>query len=112
MGILSALPYMLLVVMMMVIGQIFDRIIARNWFPITVLRKLGMCGSFLLEGSFMLGAALWQNIFGNVFCLVMAVGLGSISKATIAYVILQKCMQVEIGFYIATELCHLISLLR
>lgn len=84
MGILSALPYILLVIMMMVIGQIFDRIIARRWFSITVLRKLGICGSFLFEGSFMLGAAYWQNIFGNVFCLVMAVGLGSISKANMA----------------------------
>jgi len=83
MGVISALPYILLAFLMMGIGQLYDRIIARKWFSITVLRKFFIGLGLLMEASFLLGAAYWENIIGNVFCLIMSVGSGALSKSSI-----------------------------
>lgn len=82
-GVLAALPYILLSIGMLVIGQLYDRILAKKWFTVSVLRKISIGTSFLIEAGFMIGTIYWGNIIGNVFCLVMAVGISAISKAAV-----------------------------
>lgn len=84
MGAISALPYVLLAITMMGIGQLYDRIIARKWFSVTVLRKICIGVGLVTEAGFMLGAAFWENVVGNIFCLIISVGSGAISKPAIA----------------------------
>lgn len=83
MGLLAALPYILLSIGMLTIGQLYDRILAKNWVTVTVLRKICIGGSYLIEACFMIGTIYWENIAGNVFCMVIAVSTSSISKAAI-----------------------------
>lgn len=84
MGVISALPYVLLAITMMGIGQLYDRVIVRKWFSVTVLRKICIGVGLVTEASFMLGAAFWENVVGNIFCLVISVGSGAISKPALA----------------------------
>lgn len=81
MGVHAALPYIMLAIIMLIIGQIYDRILAKKWITITVLRKICISSSYLIEAGFMIGTIYWENIIGNGFCLVMAVSTSSISKA-------------------------------
>lgn len=83
MGVLAALPYILLSIGMLTIGQLYDRILAKNWVTVTVLRKICIGGSYLIEACFMIGTIYWENIAGNVFCMVIAVSTSSISKAAV-----------------------------
>lgn len=84
-GALSALPYVAIAIMMQISGQLADRIIMRGWLTVTQTRKTFMLFGFLSQAGFMMGAAFWGAAAGTVFCLVMAVGLGSFAIATIRY---------------------------
>lgn len=83
MGVISALPYILIGILLMGIGQLYDRILARKWVSVTVMRKFFIGLGLLMEASFMLGAAYLENITGNLFCLIMSIGSGAISKSAI-----------------------------
>ncbi|XP_066250757.1 vesicular glutamate transporter 1-like [Euwallacea similis] len=83
-GIVSALPYIAIAIMMQISGQIADRVIMKNWLTVTNTRKAFMSIGFLSQTCFMLGAAFWGNAVSTIFCLVMAVGLGSFAIATIS----------------------------
>lgn len=83
MGVFSALPYIMLAIGMSTIGQLYDRILAKKWVTISVLRKICIGSSYLIEACFMIGTIYWENIVGNVFCLVMAVSTSSISKGAL-----------------------------
>lgn len=82
-GLVSALPYVSISLMMHVCGQLADRIIAKKWLTLTKTRKTFMCIGFFSQTGFMLGAAFWGQAAGTVFCLAMAVGLGAFAIATV-----------------------------
>lgn len=83
-GILSALPYIFIAIMMQVTGQLADRVVQKKLLSITWARKTFMAIGFLSQTCFMLGAAFWGEASGTVFCLVFAVGMGSFAIAIIS----------------------------
>lgn len=82
-GILSALPYICIAIMMQFSGQLIDMFLRKKWLTLTQTRKAFMITGFLSQSCFMMGAAFWGNAGGTVFSLVMAVGLGSLAIGTI-----------------------------
>ncbi|XP_050295381.1 sialin-like isoform X2 [Anthonomus grandis grandis] len=78
-GVLSAIPYVALALMMQLSGVLLDKI--TRWLSTTNARKLFVLIGFLAQTGFMLGAAFGNAVALTVFCLTMAVGLGSMSIA-------------------------------
>ncbi|XP_030764127.1 sialin-like isoform X2 [Sitophilus oryzae] len=83
-GILSALPYLVLAIMMQVTGHLADKIVQWNILGITYARKTFMALGFLCQSCLMLGAAFWEEATGNVICLVLAVGMDSFALTIIS----------------------------
>ncbi|KAF7267418.1 hypothetical protein GWI33_019352 [Rhynchophorus ferrugineus] len=76
-GILSALPYIFIAIMMQITGQLSDLLVRKKILGVTATRRSFMALGFMCQACFMMGAAFWGEIVGTVFCLVTAVGMGS-----------------------------------
>ncbi|KAJ9573906.1 hypothetical protein L9F63_008705 [Diploptera punctata] len=75
-GLMSAIPYLLMAMVLMISGRVADWLIANRYLTTTKVRKLFTCGAFLAQTVFMLMAALTLTPFGSVAGLSVAVGLG------------------------------------
>lgn len=79
-GLLSALPYMLMAVVVQIAGVMADYFRA-HYFSTTVVRKLFTCGAFICQTIFMICAAYVGSPGWAIACLTMAVGLGGFAWA-------------------------------
>ncbi|ESO88514.1 hypothetical protein LOTGIDRAFT_126078 [Lottia gigantea] len=75
-GFLSALPYLVLGLVVMFSGQLAD--ILRTNFNVstTLVRKLFTCGAFAIQSVFMITAGYLMTPVAAIVCLTIAVGLG------------------------------------
>lgn len=78
-GFLSALPYLLMSVLIQFSGQWADWFLVKKYLTTTQVRKVFNCAGFLSQTVFMLIAAFWSHPIGSIFCLTMAVGLGAMA---------------------------------
>lgn len=76
-GIMSALPYLAMFLMLLVTGYLADLLQARRILSTTQVRKVFNCGAFLAQTVFMFGVAYVSSQAGAVICLTLAVGLGA-----------------------------------
>ncbi|CAG9770536.1 unnamed protein product [Ceutorhynchus assimilis] len=80
-GFLSALPYLVMSILMQISGQFADMLLSRKILSTTTVRKVFNCSAFLSQTVFMMTAAFWSDRIGSVLCLTMAVGLGAFAWA-------------------------------
>ncbi|KAL5007698.1 hypothetical protein ScPMuIL_016504 [Solemya velum] len=73
-GILSALPHLVMAIIVPIGGQIADFLRTRGILSTTVVRKVFNCGGFGLEAVFLLGAAFSRETITAIVCLTLAVG--------------------------------------
>ncbi|XP_066250528.1 uncharacterized transporter slc-17.2-like [Euwallacea similis] len=83
-GVLSALPYICLIIFLGVVAPLADVIIKKGWTTEIILRKTYMVSGYLLQAVFLLGAVYWNDISGTVFCLVMTVSWNSLTMAVLS----------------------------
>lgn len=74
---MSALPYLVMAIMLQFCGHIADWFIVKKILTVTQVRKVLNCGGFIAQTVFMITAAYWLSPLGTTFCLTMAVGLGA-----------------------------------
>ncbi|ENN75168.1 hypothetical protein YQE_08281, partial [Dendroctonus ponderosae] len=78
-GFLSALPYLVMSILIQFSGQLADWLLEKRLLTTTQVRKVFNCVGFLSQTVFMLIAAFWSNRIASVLCLTLAVGLGSLA---------------------------------
>ncbi|XP_067000877.2 sialin [Anabrus simplex] len=76
-GFMSALPYLVMAIILQFAGHLADWLVARDILNLTNLRKVFTCGAFLSQTIFMLLAAFLLTPAGAVTSLTIAVGLGA-----------------------------------
>lgn len=89
-GFLSALPYLLMSILIQFSGQWADWFLVKKHLTTTQVRKVFNCTGFLSQTVFMLIAAFWSHPIGSIFCLTMAVGLGAMAWPGFRYFSLQE----------------------
>ncbi|XP_063401010.1 vesicular glutamate transporter 1-like isoform X1 [Mytilus trossulus] len=72
-GILSALPHLVMAIIVPIGGQIADNLRQRH-LTTTTVRKIFNCGGFGLEACFLLGVAFARDKTAAMVCLTLAVG--------------------------------------
>ncbi|XP_070199239.1 vesicular glutamate transporter 1-like [Littorina saxatilis] len=72
-GILSALPHLVMAIIVPIGGQIADYL-RRNITTTTVVRKIFNCGGFGMEAVFLLGVGFARDTATSIVCLTIAVG--------------------------------------
>lgn len=75
-GFLSALPYLLLSLILIVSGQLADRLRSRETLTTTQVRKLFNCGAFVCQSIFMAATAYFMTPIIAISCITAAIGLG------------------------------------
>lgn len=85
-GLLSALPYLAMAIMIQVSGHIADRLIEKKILTTTQVRKIFNCSAFIVHAILMVGAAFSPTAVTTIICLVLAVGLGVFSWSGFGYV--------------------------
>ncbi|XP_031777621.1 vesicular glutamate transporter 1 isoform X1 [Nasonia vitripennis] len=75
-GFLSALPYLLLSLVMLVSGQLADWLQSRGTLTTTQVRKLFNCGAFAAQTIFMAATAYYMTPVIAISCITAAIGLG------------------------------------
>ncbi|XP_060517094.1 uncharacterized protein LOC132696344 [Cylas formicarius] len=80
-GFLSALPYLVMAILIQFSGQWADWFLVKGILTTTQVRKIFNCTGFLAQTVFMLITAFWSDRIGSVFCLTMAVGIGAFAWA-------------------------------
>ncbi|XP_033219220.1 vesicular glutamate transporter 2.2 isoform X2 [Belonocnema kinseyi] len=75
-GFSSALPYLVMAIVLQFSGHLADHLRAKKILTTTQVRKIFNCGAFLCQTIFMTTAAFVLNPAGAVSCLTIAVGLG------------------------------------
>ncbi|XP_037071244.1 vesicular glutamate transporter 1-like, partial [Pollicipes pollicipes] len=73
-GVVSALPHLLMTLVVPVGGQLADYLRRNNLLSTTNVRKLFNCGGFGLEGTFLLVVAYSGSATGAIVALMLAVG--------------------------------------
>ncbi|XP_022913696.2 sialin isoform X1 [Onthophagus taurus] len=76
-GIMSALPYLAMAIMIQFSGQCSDWVLTKGYLTTTQVRRVFNCSAFLAQTVFMLGAAFWLSPGGSTACLTLAVGFGA-----------------------------------
>jgi ACS family sodium-dependent inorganic phosphate cotransporter len=79
-GLLSALPYMLMAIVVQIAGFLADYFRV-HYFSTTVVRKLFTCGAFISQTLFMICAAYVGTPGWAIACLTIAIGLGGFAWA-------------------------------
>ncbi|XP_012273084.1 vesicular glutamate transporter 2 [Orussus abietinus] len=75
-GFLSALPYLVMAIVLQFSGHLADYLRSKKILTTTQVRKAFNCSAFLCQTIFMICAALVMTPTGAVTCIVIAVGLG------------------------------------
>ncbi|XP_011636198.1 LOW QUALITY PROTEIN: sialin-like, partial [Pogonomyrmex barbatus] len=75
-GYLSALPYLVMTLVVQFSGQLADFLRTRKFLTTTQVRKIFNCGAFLFQTIFMIGTAFIPTPAGVVICITLAVGFG------------------------------------
>ncbi|XP_036140385.1 sialin isoform X2 [Monomorium pharaonis] len=75
-GYLSALPYLVMTLVVQFSGQLADCLRTRKILTTTQVRKIFNCGAFLFQTVFMIYSAFISTPIGVVMCITLAVGLG------------------------------------
>ncbi|XP_013419304.1 vesicular glutamate transporter 2 isoform X2 [Lingula anatina] len=73
-GILSALPHLVMTIIVPLGGQLADFLRSRKYLSTTAVRKIFNCGGFGLEGLFLLGVGYTRDPTTAIICLTIAVG--------------------------------------
>ncbi|KAH3890380.1 hypothetical protein DPMN_014460 [Dreissena polymorpha] len=73
-GFLSALPHLIMAIIVPIGGQIADFLRRRGILSTTVVRKIFNCGGFGMEAIFLLGVGFTRNTTTAITCLTLAVG--------------------------------------
>ncbi|XP_060556803.1 vesicular glutamate transporter 1-like isoform X2 [Ruditapes philippinarum] len=73
-GILSALPHLIMAIIVPIGGFIADYLRRRGILSTTVVRKIFNCGGFGMEAVFLLGVGFTRNTTTAIVCLTLAVG--------------------------------------
>ncbi|GLH15798.1 Putative inorganic phosphate cotransporter [Gryllus bimaculatus] len=76
-GFLSAVPYLVMAIILQGAGQLADWLVNRKLLTVTQVRKVFNCVSFGAQTIFMLLAAHLRTAAGVVSCLSLAVGIGA-----------------------------------
>ncbi|BES93076.1 MFS transporter, ACS family, solute carrier family 17 (sodium-dependent inorganic phosphate cotransporter), other [Nesidiocoris tenuis] len=76
-GYLSALPYLVMSIIMQFAGRLSDWICNKKFTSVTNVRKIFNCGAFIAQTVFMMLAAYLLTPTSVIVCLVLAVGLGA-----------------------------------
>ncbi|XP_050307651.1 vesicular glutamate transporter 3-like [Anthonomus grandis grandis] len=82
-GILSALPYIYMFLMMSVSGITADIVVRKHWLSLTNTRKCFIAVGFIAQAVFMMVAANWGTLTGTVVFLVLAVGTNAFAMSNI-----------------------------
>ncbi|KAF7258297.1 hypothetical protein EG68_04536 [Paragonimus skrjabini miyazakii] len=72
-GFLSAVPHLVMAIIVPLGGQLADRL-RKNMLSTTAVRKIFNCGGFGLEAVFLLGVGYSKTITSALACLILAVG--------------------------------------
>nr|KAG5698662.1 hypothetical protein BaRGS_003176 [Batillaria attramentaria] len=72
-GILSALPHLVMAIIVPIGGQVAD-FLRRRILTTTVVRKIFNCGGFGMEAVFLLGVGFARDTATSIVCLTIAVG--------------------------------------
>lgn len=80
-GFMSALPYLVMSIVLMLSGHIADWFLVKNILTVTQVRKLFNCGAFISQAVFLVGASYATTATMGMICLIFAAGLGSFSLA-------------------------------
>lgn len=75
-GFLSALPYLVMSIVLQASGHLADFLRSRKILSTTSVRKIFTCGAFLSQTVFMVLAAQLNSATGIIACITVAVGLG------------------------------------
>ncbi|XP_031777613.1 sialin-like isoform X2 [Nasonia vitripennis] len=78
-GFLSALPYLLVSLVMLVSGQLADWLQSRGTFTTTQVRKLFNCGAFVAQTIFLAATAYYMTPVIAISCITAAIALGGFS---------------------------------
>uniref|UniRef100_A0A182Y2L1 Sialin n=1 Tax=Anopheles stephensi TaxID=30069 RepID=A0A182Y2L1_ANOST len=76
-GFLSALPYLVMGLLLSVAGYLADLCQIRRWLTTTQVRRYFNCGAFLVQTIFMLVGALILRPGPTLACITIAVGCGA-----------------------------------
>ncbi|XP_052859819.1 sialin-like, partial [Anopheles cruzii] len=76
-GFLSALPYLVLGLLLSFAGYLADLCQIRGWLTTTQVRRYFNCGAFLAQTVFMLIGALVLRVGPTIACITIAVGGGA-----------------------------------
>ncbi|CAG9864852.1 unnamed protein product [Phyllotreta striolata] len=80
-GIMSALPYIAVAILLQLSGQLADYFNSKQYLTLTLLRKSFVAVGFMGQCLFLVLSVHWMSKFGTVFCLIVAVGFGGIAMS-------------------------------
>ncbi|GJQ86527.1 hypothetical protein Trydic_g10427 [Trypoxylus dichotomus] len=80
-GIMSAIPYLAMAIMMQFSGHSADWFRERGILTTTQVRKIYNCSAFVAQTVFLLGTGFAGSAVGSTICLTLAVGLGAFAWA-------------------------------
>ncbi|XP_063991566.1 sialin [Diachasmimorpha longicaudata] len=75
-GFLSAVPYLVMAIVLQFSGQLADYLRSSKVLSTTQVRKIFNCGAFLSQTIFMITSAFVSSATAAVVCITIAVGLG------------------------------------
>lgn len=78
-GFISAIPYLAMGITVQLAGILADWL--RMRYSTTLVRKVFTCGAFMVQTTFIIGAAFISNAIGAIVFLTIAVGLGGFAWA-------------------------------
>lgn len=80
-GFMTALPYLVMSIMLLLSGHIADWFLVKKILTVSQVRKLFNCGAFISQSVFLIGASFATTATMGMICLIFAAGLGSFSLA-------------------------------
>ncbi|CAH1263098.1 SLC17A8 [Branchiostoma lanceolatum] len=78
-GVLSAVPYLVMAVVVMGSGQLADFLRQRQLLSTTAVRKIFNCTAFVIQAIFMTAVAFTHDAVAAISCLTVAIGVGGLA---------------------------------
>lgn len=85
-GFFSAVPYLVMSIVLQCSGHLADHLRSKNVLSTTNVRKIFTCGAFLSQTIFMISAGFATTSTSAITCLSIAVGLGGFAWSGFRYV--------------------------
>ncbi|XP_068081868.1 vesicular glutamate transporter 1 [Anabrus simplex] len=82
-GFVSAVPYLLMAILLQTAGHLADFLESRRIFSTTNVRKIFMCGAFILQATALLLSTYLTNITAVLVCVIAGVALAAFAYATL-----------------------------